>query len=161
MHNGSALDRTFYISLILKALDSALEIIGGVVLLVISPATIGHITKLLTQHELSTDPKDFVATHILHAAHEFTNGGRWFAAFYLLSHGVVKIVIIVALFKQKLWAYPWMMVVLGLFIIYQIYRMTYKFGFGLLFLTLFDVFVIGLTWLEYKKHKARLHPANA
>ncbi|HET7320413.1 MAG TPA: DUF2127 domain-containing protein [Candidatus Saccharimonadales bacterium] len=156
MNNSSALDRTFYISLILKGLDSALEIIGGLILLVISPSTVGHITKLLTQHELSTDPKDFVANHLLHASHEFTNGGRWFAAFYLLSHGLVKIIIIIALFKQKLWAYPWMMVVLGLFIIYQIYRMTYKFGAGLLFLTIFDLFVICLTWLEYKKHKSRL-----
>ena len=156
MQNSSALDRTFYISLILKAVDSVLEILGGILLLFISPETIGHITKALTEQELSTDPHDVIANHILHAAHEFTHGGRWFAAFYLLSHGIVKIVLIVALFKQKLWAYPWMMVVLALFVVYQLYRMTFKFGIGLLFLTIFDVFVVWLTWLEYKKHKARL-----
>src|SRR5436305_8498289 len=100
MQKGSALDRTFYISLILKALDSVLEIVGGITLLLISPETVGSIAHNLTQHELATDPHDFVATHILHAAHGFATGGRYFAAFYLLSHGLVKIVIIVALFKQ-------------------------------------------------------------
>ena len=161
MHKGNALDRTFYISLVLKALDSLLEIIGGAILLFISPDTIGRITRGLTQNELSTDPHDFVANHILHATHDFTNGGRWFAAFYLLSHGLVKIIIIVALFRQKLWAYPWMIGVLGLFIVYQVYRLTYKFGIGLLLLTLFDAFVIWLTWLEYKKHRERLRTSRS
>ncbi|HET9174082.1 MAG TPA: DUF2127 domain-containing protein [Candidatus Saccharimonadales bacterium] len=161
MHSKDALDRTFYISLILKGLDSTAEILGGIILLFISADTINSIVRTLTQHELSTDPHDFISTHLVNAAHSFTKGGRYFAAFYLLSHGIVKVVLIVALFKEKIWAYPWMMAVLGAFIIYQAYRMTYKFSFGLLVLTLFDIFIVCLTWLEYKKHKSRLRPELA
>lgn len=152
---NSLLDDTFYISLLLKAADSVLEIIGGILTLLISSETINHIVSALTRHELSEDPHDFIANHVLKSAHDFASGpGRYFAAFYLLSHGIVKIVIIVALFKQKLWAYPWMMAVLGLFVVYQVYRLAFiKFSIGLVLLTLFDIFIIWLTWREYQIHK--------
>lgn len=152
----SSLDKTFYVSLILKAIDSVLEIVGGIFVLVISPASINHFASILTQHELSKDPHDFIATHVLRVSHELTRSGKYFAAFYLLSHGLVKIVVIIALFKQKIWAYPAMIAVLSGFIVYQVYRISYKFSIGLVLLTVFDVFIIWLTWREYKNHRARL-----
>lgn len=148
------LDRVFYISLLLKAADSVLEIIGGILTLLISSTTVNNTVSSLTRHELSQDPNDFIANRLLKVGHDLTTGsGRYFAAFYLLSHGLVKVVIIGALFKQKLWAYPWMMGVLGAFVIYQLYRLSYKFSIGLVLLTLFDIFVMWLTWKEYQKHK--------
>lgn len=151
----SLLDNTFYISLLFKAADSLFEIIGGLLVLLIPATAINHLAEGLTRHELSQDSHDFIANHILKASHSLAAGsGRYFAAFYLLSHGVVKIVIIAALFKQKLWAYTWMIGVLGLFVAYQIYRLALvKFSIGLLLLTVFDVFIIWLTWREYQKHK--------
>ncbi len=146
------LDRAFYLSLLLKAADSLLEIIGGLLALSLSPDRLNRLVSDLTQHELAKDPHDFFANHLLKVSHDFAHGGRYFAAIYLLSHGLIKIVVIVALLRHKLWAYPALIVVLGAFIIYQIYRLSYKFSVGLLLLTLFDVLVIGLTWLEYKKH---------
>jgi uncharacterized membrane protein len=150
----SGLDKTFYVSLILKAIDSALEVAGGIFLLVISPDSINRWARDLTESELSQDPHDFVANHILKVSHDFAHGGRWFAAVYLLSHGIVKLVVIAALFKQKLWAYPALLVVLGAFVVYQVYRLTYKFSIGLVLLTVFDLFVMWLTWREYQKHLA-------
>jgi hypothetical protein len=44
-----------------------------------------------------------------------------FGAVYLSAHGIVKIVLVIALLLNKLWAYPWMIVVLVLFIGYQSY----------------------------------------
>ena len=35
-----------------------------------------------------------------------------FGAVYLLTHGLVKVVLVVALLLNKLWAYPWMIGVL-------------------------------------------------
>jgi uncharacterized membrane protein len=155
------LDRTFYTALILKAVDSALEIIGGTLLLVINPSTINHLASSLTQQELSEDPHDFIANRILKSSHDLaSSSGRYFAAFYLLSHGLVKIFLIIALFKQKLWAYPAFIVVIGLFIIYQLYRLSYKFSIGLVLLTLFDILVIWLTWREYQRHRARLKASS-
>lgn len=154
----SSLDKAFYISLVLKAVDSTLEIMGGIFVLLVSQGSINNITWALTEHELSKDPNDFIANHILRISHDFMHSGRYFAAFYLLSHGIVKIVIIGALFMKKLWAYPAMIMVLSAFIVYQLYRLTYRFSIGLIILTLFDAFVIWLTWREYKKHRHHFEP---
>jgi len=158
INSQNRLDRTFHISLLLKAADSVLEIIGGLFALIVSPSSLNHWAATITQYELSKDPHDFWATHILRATHDFAGSGRFFAAFYLLSHGIVKIVLIIALFKEKLWAYPAMIAVLGGFIVYQLYRISNKFSISLTLLTLFDMFIVWLTLKEYKRHRPTPDP---
>ena len=46
-----ALDKTFKIGLVLKGLDGILEVIGGIVLLFLSPQAIQHLARTLTAHE--------------------------------------------------------------------------------------------------------------
>jgi uncharacterized membrane protein len=147
------LDRTFEVSITLKGLDGVLELIGGTLLLLLSPAAIDRIVVALTQHELSQDPHDFLAVHALNLAHGLTGTTVLLSALYLQSHGVVKIVLVAALLKNQLWAYPWMIAFLGVFIVYQIYRMTFAPSVGLAALTIFDVFVAWLTYQEYQRHK--------
>ena len=48
------------------------------------------------------------------------------------------------------WAYPLLIALLLVFIVYQVYRLSYKVSFGLVVLTLFDVLVVWLTWREYR-----------
>jgi uncharacterized membrane protein len=150
----SLLDQAFQIGIILKGLDGVLEVVGGLLLLVVSPATIDRVVTSLTQHELSEDPHDFLATHLLKTAHGLTGSAVLFGAVYLLSHGAVKIVLVVALLKNQLWAYPWMIVFLGVFIVYQVYRLSFKPSVGLTALTLFDALVAWLTYREYHKQLA-------
>ena len=57
---------------------------------------------------------------------------------------------VAALLRNKLWAYPASLVVLGLFIVYQLYRFSDTHGAGLIILTAFDVVVMGLIWHEYR-----------
>jgi uncharacterized membrane protein len=156
----TALDRTFRISVALKGLDGVLEVIGGIVLLFIPPATLQAWVKSLTAHELAQDPHDFVARHLLHSASQLSHGTVLFGAVYLLTHGIAKIVLVVAVLREQLWAYPWMMALLGVFIIYQVYRLTYRVTIGLLLLTLFDAFVLVLTVLEYRRRRAASAPAR-
>jgi uncharacterized membrane protein len=158
---STSLDRTFKISVTLKGLDGALETIGGVILLFVRPATIDQVARWLTQHELSQDPHDFLARHVLNSAHHLAHGTTLFAAFYLLSHGVAKIVLVIAVLRDELWAYPGLIVLLLLFIVYQLYRLiAVGFTLGLSLLTLFDAFVVWLTWREYQaKQAARPAPA--
>jgi uncharacterized membrane protein len=152
--SGDLLDRAFAVGIILKGLDGVLEVLGGVLLLVVSPTTIDQLSRALTQHELSEDPHDFFATHLLHAAGSLTGSSLHFGAAYLLLHGAVKIVLVTALLRDKIWAYPWMIAFLIAFIVYQIYRMTFAFGVGLLGLTVFDLVVVWLTFREYAKQRA-------
>ena len=76
-------------------------------------------------------------------------------ALYLLSHGIVKLFAVVALLKNKLWGYPLSIVVFGGFVLYQIYRFTLTGAIGLIALTIFDLVVIWLIWLEYRAVKSR------
>ena len=154
------LDRIFDTSVTLKGLDGLLELVGGILLLFLSPARLNAVAAFLTQHELSQDPKDFIATHVVSYAHSLSASVSLFLAFYLLSHGVVKIVLVAALLKQKLWAYPWMIAFLVVFIVYQVYRIVLHISLGLLALTLFDIFIVVLTVLEYKKHRAKAAAAH-
>ena len=158
---GDLLDRAFAVGIIIKGLDGVLEVVGGLLLLVVSPKTIDNLSRALTQHELSEDPHDFLATHLLHAAGSLTGSSLEFGAAYLLLHGVVKIVLVTALLRDKIWAYPWMIAFLIVFILYQVYRMTFAFSIGLMALTVFDVVVVWLTYREYGKQRAARTPQDA
>jgi hypothetical protein len=85
---SAGLDPTFKIGLLLKAADGVLEIIGGLLLLFLSPAQIDHIVRTLTAHELAQDPHDLVARHLLHTTSHLTTATTLFGAIYLLSHGI-------------------------------------------------------------------------
>ncbi len=154
--NSAKLRETLFRSSVsLKGLDAALEIVAGGALLAMSPDWILRTIAFLTQDELAEDPRDLVANYLLHAAQNFSLGSERFAALYLLSHGVIKIGLVAALLKAKLWAYPAALIVFGAFILYQLYRFTYTHGLGLIALSLFDLIVIWLIWLEYRALKVR------
>ena len=136
-------------SVLVKGAHALIECLGGIVLALISTSSIASFVNALTQDELIEDPNDFVATHLLAMASNFSVQSKNFYAFYLLSHGVIKLLLVVGLLRNKLWSYPASLIVLGLFIVYQAYRFSYTHGFGLIALTVFDVIVIVLIWHEY------------
>jgi uncharacterized membrane protein len=156
-----ALDTTFKIGLVLKGLDGILEVAGGILLLVLSPHAIQHLVRALTAHELSEDPHDLIARYLLHTTAHLNTAITIFGAIYLLSHGIAKIVLVALVLKDKLWAYPWLIVLLLAFIGYQLYRITLvHFSIGLTLLTIFDAFLVWLTWREYRAKRDR-HPVKA
>jgi uncharacterized membrane protein len=142
--------RAFQISVILKGIDAAIETLAGVALYFIGTDAITALVRRLTFHELTEDPNDFIASHLLHAAENFSVGSKTFYAFYLTSHGVLKLALVAGLLRGKLWSYPASLVVLGLFIVYQVYRFAFTHDPGLVALTVLDIVVIGLVWHEYR-----------
>jgi uncharacterized membrane protein len=145
----------FRVSVLLKGLDGALEIAGGIALWAVSPGLVVRVVGMLTQDEIAEDPHDFVANHLRHAASHFSVGSEHFMAIYLLGHGVVKIFVVAALLRNKLWAYPIALLVFGGFVVYQIYRFTLTGGVGLILLTIIDLIVIWFIWLEYRAVRLR------
>jgi uncharacterized membrane protein len=146
--NERRIHRIFEISILLKGAHALIECIGGLVLALFSTSAVANLVNALTQDELIEDPNDFVAAHLLSLAQNLTANTQHFYAFYLLSHGLVKVFIVISLLRNKLWAYPVSLVVLGLFIVYQLYRFLNTHSFGLIVLTVFDVVVMGLIWHE-------------
>lgn len=147
--NEYRIHQVFQASVLLKGTHALLECAGGIALALIGTGTIAAFVNRLTQEELIEDPKDFIATRLLAFAQSFSVETQHFYAFYLLSHGLVKLALVIGLLKGKLWSYPASLVVLGLFIAYQLYRFSYTHGAGLIILTVFDVVVMGLIWHEY------------
>lgn len=147
--NERRIHQVFELSLLLKGIDALIECLGGVVLFFVNTSSMLNLVNALTQEELLEDPSDFVATHLLRIAQHSVNT-QHFYSFYLASHGLIKLFMVFFLLKKKIWAYPASLVVLGLFIAYQLYRFSYTHGAGLIVLTAFDVVVMGLIWHEYR-----------
>lgn len=154
-HKPDLTDRAFRIGLLLKGLDGLLETLGGILLLIVRPEQIDRLAHWLTQGELSQDPHDFIASHVLKTAHHLTGASLAFGAAYLLSHGLVKLVLVYEVLRDHLWAYIALIVVTAVFVVYQIYRMAaVKFSVSLLLLTVLDLAIIYLTQKEYRRHQA-------
>ncbi len=144
------IELVFKYSLIFKAIFAALEIVGGFAAFFVTQAFLLKVVAAVTQNELIDDPSDQLVSYLTHAATSFTVSTKYFTAFYLISHGAVKLFLIIGLLRKKLWFYPASMVVFGLFILYQSYRFLFTHSVWLLLLTIVDVVVIWLTWQEYQ-----------
>jgi uncharacterized membrane protein len=145
----SRIHQIFEFSLLAKGAHAAVEIAGGVALYFINAEFIKSWAKLLTQEELIEDPGDLVANYLLGLAQTFSVGSQAFYAFYLLSHGIIKILLVAGLLRGKLWSYPASLAALALFIVYQLYRYSYTHSAGLIVLTIFDFLMMALIWHEY------------
>ncbi|MEJ2617402.1 MAG: DUF2127 domain-containing protein [Ignavibacteriaceae bacterium] len=114
--------KLFKIGIALKAIDGVLETIGGVLL---------------------------TANYIMNAIHHLSANTTIFAAIYLLIHGLIKIGLVAALWKNKLWAFPTAILFLFAFLSYQLYRFFISHSPALLILSITDVVIILLVWHEY------------
>ena len=148
--NEKRIHQIFQLSVLIKGAFAVIECAAGVTFALVSTSSIKNFVDMLTQEELIENPKDFIATHLLAAAQNFSVETKNFYAFYLFGHGIVKLLLVIGLLRNKLWSYPASLIILGLFIVYQLYRFSYTHGAGLIVLTVFDIFVMGLIWHEYR-----------
>lgn len=140
----------FEITLILKGIFALLEILAGIVAYFITQDFLLRFVVAITQDELTEDPRDFVAHYLLQTAQDFSISSQHFTSLYLLSHGIIKIFLVVGLLRGKFWFYPLAMIVFALFILYQFFRFSVTHSLWLLVVTLLDIIVILLTWREYR-----------
>jgi uncharacterized membrane protein len=155
LHPRDWVDRLFLLGIVGKGLDALGEIIGGTLLLILRPVQMRTLIRLLTQDELSEDPHDVLAQWLTGFADRIDVHALTFGAVYLLAHGIVKIVLVIALLRNRLWAYPWMIAVLLAFIAYQVYRIVTSPTAGMIALTIFDLVVTVLTVIEYRRQRTR------
>ena len=140
----------FEVSLFLKGAFAVAEIVSGIGVYFVTQQFVLRLVERITRAELLEDPRDFVANYLFQSAQHFSVSTRNFTAAYLLSHGIVKLWLIVGLLRAKLAYYPVAIAVFGLFIVYQLYRFSATHSLWLLLITAVDVVVIGLTWHEYQ-----------
>jgi uncharacterized membrane protein len=152
------LHQLFEASLLFKGILAGAETIAGLGLYFTSnPAIIAYVSWL-TKNEIAEDPTDKMAMLAQKSVAALSIETQHFYAFYLLSHGVLKLAMVLALAWRVSWAYPIAMLVLAGFVAYQLYSFLEGGSPLLLALSALDVLMITLVWREY--HLMRKgHPA--
>jgi len=141
----------FVVSLWVKAVFAIAEIFAGIGMWIASRDFLLRLAIALTREELAEDPRDVIANALLHAAQHLSIGAKTFAAVYLLSHGIIKLWLVIGLLREKLWYYPVAIVVFLGFVAYQTYRYyALQHSILLLAITVLDIIVIALTWHEWR-----------
>lgn len=152
---GKFIDKAFEIGILIKSFFGIFEILAGIVFAVSRELIINNVILAFAQQEIADDPSDAVANYLIRAVNDFSAGSYLFAVIYLISHGAVNVFLAIALFKNKTWAYGWAIAGFGTFIIYQLYRYFHTYSLVLLSLTVFDIFIVLIIFLEYKRKRKR------
>ena len=157
--SGKGLHWLFELSIFIKGVDGVLETVGGLLILFVPLHSLDALVRWLLAHELSESP-DWVARAAEHLLNSLSLNTKLFASAYLVSHGLVKVFLVYALWREKLWAFPVALWFIALFVVYQIYRFTHTHSIALLIFALLDVCVAWFIWREYLARKAGPHPAR-
>ena len=152
----NSFERVFEGSLLLKGLSGFLEFLSGLLLFVVAPEKLRQFISLITQRELLEDPRDFFANGLINFSNNFAQSSRVFLISYLWIHAAVKLISVIGILKNKIWAYPFALVSLGTLTLYQVYSLLFvKFSIGMVLLTIFDLFILWMIQTEFAKVKAK------
>lgn len=149
--------RSFEVGLIIKGLIALGELIAGTLVLFVSPERISQFVYSLGGVEFLEDPHDIFWKLIGTGLKDFTATSQGVWAFILLSHAIVKIILLAGLWENKrLWYYPVSAIVFAGFVVYQLYQISLTPSILLWIITVVDLIVIALILHEYKRRKANL-----
>lgn len=147
------LDLLFLVGVVGKGIDGLVELVGGILLLMVTPGQLASLVHLLTAEELSEDPHDLFATLLLHGVAHLGATTTTMLAAYVLLHGVVKVAIVIALLLGSRRVYPWAIGALGIFLVIQLVSLVATPSVGVVVLTVLDAVIILLTWREWHENR--------
>lgn len=153
-------ERLYRLALVIKGVDGAAELIGAAVLLLVSGQAVHRLVADVLARDLVGPPDGTLARHLVAGTEEFASGNRTFAVTYLGLHGVLKLLLVMALLRQWMRAYPLAIVVLGVFVVYELYRAVHTGSVVLPVLAALDIAIIVLVVREYRLLR-RERPADA
>lgn len=151
---GRWLHDLFEASLLLKALLAAAEAAAGLSLFALPNGHVSALAGWLARYEITHDRHEWPLVALERGLAGFSIESQHFYAWYLTSHGLLKLVMVALLVRKVSWAYPASMVVLAGFVAYQVHQWLLTGSMPLLVLTAFDVLVFALVWREYRGIRA-------
>ena len=138
----------------------ALKMLFGVALLrwaTIDPA--GLFYKLMS-HEIIEDPGDLLIRIATPLVEHLSTSTTVFIALYLLFWGGVDVILSANILRHKLWAFPTALILIGVFVSYEIYRASYSHSLILGFIIAIDIFILWLIKKEYGIENNKKKPAK-
>jgi len=151
--------RLYKTGILLKGVNGGLELIGGILLAVIPHSGFTKAILFLTQHDVGTGSKDWAFRELSDALSRLS-GESGFAIFYLLSHGVLKLSLAIALLRELRWAYPTALVAFGTLAGYEVYRFIAHPGVMMAVIIAIDLGVIALIWSHWRAERRYPHHAR-
>ena len=145
----------FDIGLLLKAAGGAIEIAGSFLVLFMPRAIVARIADLVTQGELTGDSDDFVGTHLRELAHQYAVHAHYLLASFLFLDGVLKIALVILVFKRYRYAFPIFIGGIALLAMYEAYRGVRTNNLFLDAIVVLDILLIMLAAHEAKRRAAR------
>jgi uncharacterized membrane protein len=142
------LHRFFELGMLIKGIDGGLELVGGLLLVFLSPAAVNRVVFFFVEGELREDPTDLIANLLLHTTRSASQV-RVPASVFLIVHGIVKLVLVAGLATGRLCSYPAALLVFAGLTTYQLYQLSQQYSFFLEIVTILDGIVILLVITEY------------
>jgi len=150
--NSQWYEGAYKLSVAIKGFDGLVEFVTGILLLV-APSLLHAVLSALSHEALEQTGRTmhYIAENIAHVDVDLAKGGVLVVALFLLSHGIVKLVMVYCLLKEILWAYPYALAVLFGFLVYQVYVFVVHPSAGMGVFCLLDAIIIWLVWGEWRK----------
>ncbi len=147
-------ERIYKLTVAIKGFDGFVELIAGALLLV-APSWLHWILGVISSESSEHHGRfmQYIAVHVAHIDVDLAKGGMFVVVLFLLTHGVVKLALVWALLREILWAYPYALLVLFAFSVYQLYLCFAHPGIGMVLFTLLDAIIIWVVWGEWQKLK--------
>jgi uncharacterized membrane protein len=146
----------YKIGIAFKAVIGAIEIVAGAAFLFMSHASIYSLINSILWGKLKENSGDWFWQIVAAGLNDLSASGEGVWAFVFLSHGIIKLLLIGGLWKERLWSYPTSAFVFTLFIFYQAYQLLSAWSFALFAITALDVAIVALVLYEYSIKKKEL-----
>lgn len=145
----------FDAGIVLKLIDSIGEVLLGILFIFLDTAAMNRIAIAIFGDETAEQPFQAIWNFTLHSFAQLSNNSQAFLAFIFISHGIIKLILIAGLAKDKLWVYPLAATAFTGFGIYQIYQITFTHSVLITALTILDAIFVMLIIHEYRYQKQR------
>jgi len=153
-NKGDFFSSVFRLAMWWKIFYGVMKIIFAFILLKWATVDPSGLFYKLMAHEIIEDPNDLLIRIVNPFIIHLSGGTTAFVAYYLLFWGIIDDVFLsINILREKLWAFPTALVLIVLFVFYELYRFVYTHSFILVGITIIDIVIFFIIATEYKKQR--------
>jgi uncharacterized membrane protein len=144
-------ERVYSVVVAAKGVDGLIELVAGLILLVAPRLTGRGLEALAVELAEGTSPLRAAAATSIEAARGGLVRGAAPLALFLLIHGAVKLLTVIALLRRAVRWYPWALVALSVLLVVQLVDLITAPAIGGEVLAALDVVVLVVVAWEYRR----------
>ncbi len=134
-----------------RIVSGFIRIVFGFALLKIVGTPMMDVLNSLMSYEFIADSSDILYSTLSNLLGQSPQVVSYFLAGYFIFWGIIDVVISYNMLKDRMWAFPVGLVLVGGFIFYEIVRVSYTHSPILLVAIAVDLLIFALTAREYRK----------